>query len=222
MQMIHSQLRDQVRERRDQLIRTLDPDDRVDDLLVVGFLVRDVVPLGDQLLDDKCEVLCQIAPQLPAGVFSRRIPAHRNEPVEHHLVPVLHLLRRPFFLFQSGLLPRVVDQRGQLPDVIRRERSPENLRHLLPDCAGSVSQHMRKRLILTMDVRDEMLGSFREVECRGQVDDLRRCPRDRRIEFRQPFQISALHRFHNAFVSFGNSGQCTRRRGLTTGVFRNT
>ena len=76
------------------------------------------------------------------------------------------------------------------------EHTAQKLKEYILDFAshrtGSILQHMGKRLPFPMNIRQKMLGSFRKIQDCLQIDDLCRSRRDRRIQIRQPLQISCL------------------------------
>ena len=168
MQVVDDQPADQLRDRLDKGCGPPDPDDRAHDLIVVGFLVLDVRLLRDQLLDHIGEILRHRLADLGPRIFGGRVFADLHQPVEHDLVPVIHLLRvRDLLLNERDLLRGVVDQRRELPDVLLRQRPAEDLVDLLSDGARPVAEHMGKRLIFPVDIRYEVLRALRQVHDRA-------------------------------------------------------
>ena len=113
MKVIHDQALDQGGDRRNKPFRSAYPDDRHDDLIIVGFLIVDLRLLRDQLLDDIGKILRQGFAHLGAGILARRPLAHLDQTVQVDLVPVLHIIL--CLPYDPHLLPRIIDQRRQRP-----------------------------------------------------------------------------------------------------------
>ena len=168
MEMVDDQTSRKLRERLDKALRTSDPDDRIDDLLVVGFLILDITALRDQLIDHICIISRHGFSDFGPRVLAGRIFADLDQTVQHDPVPVFHLrIVRDLFLHQLDLLGRIVDQRRQLPDIFFRQRPSVDLIDLLPHRTGTVPDNMRKSLILSVDICDKVLCSFRQIQNRA-------------------------------------------------------
>ena len=108
MQMIHDHSLDQFAQFDDKLRRASDIDDRMDDLVVVTFLIFQLLFFGDQLLDDIGKILRQCSSHLGSGVLGGHSGQHPYETVQCDLVPVFQKL---LFLFHDRqLFLRIIDQ----------------------------------------------------------------------------------------------------------------
>jgi len=68
---------------------------------------------------------------------------------------------------------RIVDQRAKLFLLEVAQRVAEYLVHFALDRTGGIFQHMVESLVLAVDVGQEMLRPFRQVQDGLQVDDFR-------------------------------------------------
>ena len=116
--------------------------------------------------------------------------AHLDQTVQLNFIPVFHMLLGPLYLL--CLLFWIINQSSQLLLFPLPKRISKYILDFASHRTGSILQHMGKRLPFPMNVRQKMLGSFRKIQDRLQIDDLCRSRRDRRIQIRQPLQISCL------------------------------
>ena len=158
----------------------------MDDLVVVADLVLRLDRV-QKLVDDVLESRGQRLAHLRARVLGRGQPAHLHQPPQRDLVPLVVDDAR--FVQLLELLLRIVDQRRQHVALRLGHAVLEQDVYLLPDHARRVFQHVQKRLVLAVDVADEMLRPFGQTEDRFQIDDLRGDLRDRRILPRQKPQV---------------------------------
>ena len=139
MQMINDKPSHQPRKSFYEIVGIADADDRVDDLLIVGFLVRYICLFGDELLDHIAEIFRHSLPYFRPCVLAGSVLAHFNEPIEHDFVPVIKLLLiSNLFLYKFDLFPRIVDQRCQFFDILFRQSMPVNFTDLLFYSTGAV------------------------------------------------------------------------------------
>ena len=181
VQMIDDQLLDQVAQRFDELLRPPDTDDRMDDLVVVGFLILYFRLLRDQFFDNIGKILRQRLAHLGPRVLGGNPFRDLNKPVQGDLVPVLD--RTFVFLPQHDiqLLPRIIDQCRQALLIPDTQCIAELFVNLAPHGTGAVLQDMIELLVLPVDIRHKMLRPLGQIQNRLQIDDLCRCGSNRRI-----------------------------------------
>ena len=183
MEMVHDQAPGQLREGLDEALRPADPDNRIDDLLVIRLFILNIAALRDQLVDHVRIILRHGFSHLGPRILAGSIFADLDQPVQHDPVPVIHLRGVGDLLFhQVDLLGRIVHERRELTDILFRQRPPVDFIYFFPHGAGAVSQNVGKGFILSVNIRDKMLRPLRKVQDRAQIDDLRRRIRDGRIE----------------------------------------
>lgn len=174
VQPVDGQALDYVADGHDESVRPPDGDDRAQDAVEVLLLVGRSRGIGlvEQLLDDVGEVLGQCLAHLGAGVFGRNVAAYLRKLVERDAVPVVQVAL--LALDKLQFLLGVIDQRAEVAFLGLAERISKNFVHFLPDHARGVFEYVLKCLELPVEVREEMLGSFREVEDRFEIDDFGR------------------------------------------------
>jgi len=125
----------------------------------------------EQFLDDVGELLRQGLAHFRARVFGRNVPADAYQLVQCDQIPVVQV----FFALpdQFQFLFRIVDQRAKLLLLEVAQRVAEYLVHFALDRTGGIFQHMVESLVLAVDVGQEMLRPFRQVQDGLQVDDFR-------------------------------------------------
>ncbi len=188
MQLVDGQAVDHVADGDDEVVGAPRGDDGVDDGAHVGGLVHILGVLVQQFLDDVAELRRQALAHLRPGVFARHLAAHLHQVVDGDMIPVVDV----FFLLLHELkfLAGVIDQRAEffflrLPDLVA-----EDFVHLPLDVAGSVFQYVAEGLELSVDVGQEMLGAFGQIEDGLQVDDLGTGFRDGGEGVRQQLQVA--------------------------------
>ncbi len=117
MQMIDREAGDQLRQSCNKLVRPVNPDDRIDNRLIVCLLVGDIIPLRDQFFNHVGKVRGKHLMNLAPCILARGILADSDQAVQHDAVPLLHLLLRLILPFQLYFFLRVINQGGQLPDI---------------------------------------------------------------------------------------------------------
>ena len=183
VEMVYDQALDQLAQGHDELGRPADPDDCADDFVVVRLFVVDLLLLRDQLLNDIGEVLWQGLSHLGAGILGGHPLDNLHQPVEGDFVPVLQIVL--FLSDNLQLFLRIIDQGSQALLVPAADRIAELLVDLLAHGAGAVLQHMVELLVLSVDVRQEMLRALWQVHDGLEVDDLRGSRRDAWVLLRQ-------------------------------------
>ena len=161
MKMVHDQALDQRGDCRYKPFRPSDPDDRHDDLIIIGFFIIDLRLFRDQLLDNIGKIPRQGFAHLGAGILARRPLAYLDQTVQVHLVPVLHIIFR--LPYDPHLFFRIIDQRRQRPFFPCTQCIAEYLVNLASYRPGTVLQYMCKCLILAVHIRDKMLRPLRQI-----------------------------------------------------------
>jgi hypothetical protein len=129
--------------------------------------------LVKEFLDDIGEILRERFPDFRTGIFAGYIPADSHKAMQGDVIPVIDIF---FFLLDKfEFFLRIIDQCTELPFVLFAERVSEKFIHFSSDISGSVLQHVLESLILTVNISQEMLCPFREMQDSGQVDDLSTC-----------------------------------------------
>ena len=170
VQVIHRHAFDQPTHRLDESGGLVRIDDGVDDILKVVPLV-DLFPVGmEQFLDDVAVILGQGLADLGAGIFGRDQPAELHQLVEGDPVPLLQVVRIPADPLQ--LFPGIINQSGQLASLRLGQSGEKQLVHLLLHHAGAGVEDVQKRLILPVDIGDEMLRALGQIQDGLEVDDL--------------------------------------------------
>ena len=166
MQMIDNQVLYQVAERRNKFRCPADPDDRMDDFIIISFFILN---------------------------FRLR---NLYKTVQRDLIPVLNAALILFPQDDIQFFLRIIDQRCKSFFILIAKGISKFFINLPAHGTGTVLQHMVKLLIFAVNIRDKMLRSFWQAQNRLQINDLRRSRRDRRILLRQTFQISLFQFVH--------------------------
>ena len=168
---IHGGPLDEVADGGDQVRGLADGDDGGDDVLEVVLLIQ-VLPVGvEELVQDVGEVGGQSLADLGPGVPLAGGPGHLDEPVDGDPVPLVQVLDLGLDLLQ--LLLGIVDEGGQLVELVPGNHVGEQLVQPLPDHAGAGVEDMEEGLVLPVDVGDEVLAALGQVHDGVQIDDLR-------------------------------------------------
>ena len=111
MQMIDNQPLDQVAQGNDKVRCPPNPDNSMDDLIVIAFLIGNLCLFCDQLFDDISEILRQSLSYLGSGILGSHTLGYLYQPVQCDLIPVFNIV---FLLHHKiQLLCRIIDQRGK-------------------------------------------------------------------------------------------------------------
>ena len=153
-----------------------------------------------KLVDDIGIAFGQRFANLGPRIFRRGQSADLDHAPECDLVPLRVDDARALQLVQ--LLHRIVDQRRKRVALRFGHAVFKQNVDLLANDAGSVFQHMNERFIFPVDVADEMLGAFRKIEDRFEIDDLRGDLGDRRVLPCQQFQILHVRKLFHAVSAF--------------------
>ena len=100
------------------------------------------------------------------------------------------------FTDKLHLLFRIINQCRQSFFVLSTQRMSKNFLNFFLNRTGTILQHMGKRLVLSMNICQEMFCTFGKIQDCLQIDNLCRCFGNRRIQLRQTFHKSQFHRFH--------------------------
>ena len=90
--MIHHEALDQLCHSDDKRLCPSDIQNRLDNCLIVSFLVRELRLFRDELFDHIGIILRQCLSDLGSCVLGRHYPAKLDETVKRHPIPVLHIL----------------------------------------------------------------------------------------------------------------------------------
>ena len=187
VQMIHHHTLDQFAQLNDKLRRAADVDDRMDDLVVVCFLVFQFLLLGDQFFNDIGKIFGKRTAHLGSRILGRHMGHHPYQPVQCNFIPVLQKLLFLFHDCQTFL--RIINERCQRSFVPLTQRISKLFIDLSAHRSGTVLHHMIELLTFSVNIRQEMLRTLRQVHDRLQVDDLGGCRRDIRKLICQALQI---------------------------------
>ena len=165
MQMINDEPSHQPRKCFYEIVGIANADNSVDDLLVVGFLVRYIRLFGDEFLDHIAEIFRHSLPYFRSCVLAGSVLAHVNEPIEHDFVPVIKLcLVSNLFLYKFDLFARIVDQRRQFFNILFRQSMPVNFTDLLFYSTGAVPENMGERFIFAVNISDKVFCTFGQIQ----------------------------------------------------------
>ena len=171
MQPIHGGPLDQGGEVRDEARRLAHLDDGADDVLKVVPLIQ-VLPVGiEELLQNVGVVGGQVLADLGPGVPLAGGPGHQDQPVDGDAIPLLQVPDLGGQLLQ--LLLGIIDERGQLVQLLPGDGVDEQLIEPLPDHAGAGVQNVQEGLVLPVQVGDEVLTALGQVQNGVEIDDLR-------------------------------------------------
>ena len=179
---------DKVAHGDDEVVRTLGRDNRADDDVDIRVLVGLYAGLVQQLLNDVGELCRQRLAHLRARIFGRYVLADFHQLVQGDEIPVVQVCF--LFLYQLQFLFRIINQRTDFFLLAFAQRMAENLIHFSFYRARSVLQYMLKSLVLSMNIRQEMLCSLRQIQNGFQIDDFRTGIGDGRKTARQQLQIA--------------------------------
>ena len=179
MKMIHNQTLDQLCQCNDKILRTTNLNDGIHNGIIISLFVQHLRLLRNQFLDHICIIRRKCFPYLGSGILRCRSLTDFNQTIQSNLIPVLHILL--IFLDQVHLFSWIVNQCCQRTFVIISQRMSKHIIDLLSHCTGTISQYMGKSLILPVKVRHKMLCSLRQIQNRLEINDLRRCLSDCRI-----------------------------------------
>ena len=196
MQMIDNQVLYQVAERRNKFRCPADPDDRMDDFIIISFFILNFRLFRDQFFDDIGKIRRKRFSDFRARIFGRNPFRNLYKTVQRDLIPVLNAALILFPQDDIQFFLRIIDQRCKSFFILIAKGISKFFINLPAHGTGTVLQHMVKLLIFAVNIRDKMLRSFWQAQNRLQINDLRRSRRDRRILLRQTFQISLFQFVH--------------------------
>ena len=102
--------------------------------------------------------------------------AHSHQSVDGDKVPVIQVvLVSNLVLDKFQFLGRIVDEGAQVLLLPCAEGVVEDRAHLTLNPTAGIAQHMLEGQVLTVEVSQEMLGAFRQVEDGFEIDDLGAC-----------------------------------------------
>ena len=111
-----------------------------------------------------------IAADLVAGMLCGNIAAQLHQPLQGDMVPGVQILHS---IGHSGQLRLgIIDQGGQVIDILLGQHAAEHQLQLFPDFTGTGIHDMQKGLILTVDIGHEMLGALGQIQNGPELDDL--------------------------------------------------
>ena len=119
-----------------------------------------------------------------AGILGGRDLKHPYHIDQIDLVPVRHVLLLLPGLYQFEFLLGIIDKCTEFFLLVLLELETEELVHLAPDDTGSVAENVLKRVVLSVQVSNKMLSTFRKIENCLQIDNLSTCRLYRRKTFR--------------------------------------
>ena len=190
VQQVDRQALYQIADSDNKIVRPSSRDDRANDLVHISGLIGLNRRLMQQLLNNVGELAGQCLPHLRPSIFRGDVTANTNQLVQCHLIPILQVTLLPFDQLQ--LFFRVIDQRAKLLFLGLTHRDTKYLVHLPFYGTRSILQHMPERLILAVQVAQEMFRALGQVQDRLQVDDLRAGIGNRRETPGQQPQISYI------------------------------
>ena len=161
MEMIDYQPLYQLRQSDDKVLRLSDINNRGHNGVVISLLIQHLLLLRDQLLDHIGKLAGKGLSYLRAGILGSHSLTDFNETVQGDLVPVLHVLF--FLLHQLHFLPGIINQRGNGLFIRRAQGMSKHIVNLFSDRPGAIAQHMGKRLVLPMNIRQKMLRPFGQI-----------------------------------------------------------
>ena len=146
-------------------------DDGIHNGIVISLFIQNLRFLRDQLFDHIGIVSRKGLSHLGSGILGGGCLAHFNEAVQGDLVPVLHVR---LGLFHIGNLLLGIIHKGLPGNVCHC-----CLRYVRIHRLSSYALHRNlfrstweKGLVLSVDVREEMLGALWQIKNRLKVDDL--------------------------------------------------
>ena len=136
MQMINHQPLNQFAQCDNKSRRTANADNRMDNFIIVGFLVLDFRLFCDQLLDNIRKIFWQCFSDLGAGIFGRNPFSNLNQPVQCDFIPVFDIIFLLHHQFQFFLW--IIDQCGKAFFVSAAQSIAKFLINLILHRAGTV------------------------------------------------------------------------------------
>ena len=109
--MVNHQSLDQITQCNDKILRSADPDNGMDNFVVVAFLVRNICFFGNQLFDNISEILRECLPYLRTGILRCHLLCNLYQTVQRDLIPVLKVIL--FTDYNIQLFYRIINQRCQ-------------------------------------------------------------------------------------------------------------
>ena len=188
MQMIHRQSLDQLTKRHNKRFCSANSDDRAYNGVIIRLFVRNFRTYRDQLLDHISKFFRQCLSHFWSCVFACCAFTHFNQPVQCNLVPVLHTLfglSDPIHLFFW-----IINKSSQRLFVSATQSISKYIINFTAHRTWAVLQHMWKRLIFSVNIRQEMFGSFRKIQNCLKINNLRWCLSDGRVQLRKSLQIT--------------------------------
>ena len=161
MKMIDRQALNQFAERYDKGFRPSHTDNRLDDRIVVGFLVLQIAALRQKFFQYIGKFLRKCLADLRTRVLARCPAADCDQTVQGDLVPVIRILLR--LQNPAHLLRRIVNKGRQRLLVLTAQGISKYIVNLSLDGTGTIFQYMGKCLVFPMDIGQEMFRSFRQI-----------------------------------------------------------
>ena len=158
-----------------------------DNLLEIVLLVGVGLGLVEQLLDYVAEVFGQSFVDFRAGIFRRNALADLDEAVEHNLIPLADVFL--VLLDELEFLARVVDEGAEVFLLGLAQGGAEDFIDFALYRARGVFENVLEGFVFAVDVGEEVLSAFRQVEDSLEVDDFGACRGNRRKRARQQFEI---------------------------------
>ena len=172
VEVVDREALDQGGEAHDEVVAGAGVHDRVNDAAVVALALVALAGGGvEQLVDDVGVLGWHGLAHLGARVGVGEVARQAHEAHQRDGVPLLG--HDAGGLEATQLAVRVVDERAEVGLLAVGELEAEDVRDALADDAGAVVEDVLERVILAMDVGDEVLSALREVEDGLEVDDLR-------------------------------------------------
>ena len=179
VQVVYRHPLDHLSPRGDKVRRLTDLHNGGNDVFIVILLVKLITVCMKQLFDDIGVIRRQSLANLGAGIAGADRTAELHKPVECDTVPLIQIFNLWFQLFQ--LLLRVIDQRGQLLQLRMGNAVFEQKIQLLPDDTRAGVEDMQESFMLTVDIGDEVLTAFRQIQNGLKIDDFSAGGTERRI-----------------------------------------
>ena len=161
MQVVDDKALNQIAECDNTFRCPADPDNRIDNFVIVKLFVLNFFFFGNQLFDDIGKIVGQRLAHLGAGIFGRNAFGHLHQPVNRDLEPILqHILILFLLTDQLQLFLRIINQRRKASFVLDTQRVAELLVDLSAHGSGAVFQHMVELLVFPVNIRQKMFRSF--------------------------------------------------------------
>ena len=176
MEGINGKALNQVAQGCDEAVCLIQIDDGADDFVIIHFFISAHIILMEQFFQYVSKFLGQCFSDFGTGIFGRNNFADGNQTVQGDFVPVVHVLFCFCHLFQ--FLFGIINQRCQRFLFAFPQTCTKNGTDLVFDNAGSVAEYMAERFYFPMNIRNEVLCPFRQVQNRLQVHNLCGCAVD--------------------------------------------